>query len=827
MGKQNHSGTQINGKSVLTFNPSPLRHVCPGNGGVMRFNSLAIALEIVVVCLLAGILALLHAAETNEVVEWIRANAIRLETPAAGHGFADMQPLKKVIGNARIVALGEATHGTREFFQLKHRMLEFLATEMGFSIFSIEANMPEAYRLNDYVLSGKGDPVKLIKGMYFWTWDTQEVLDMVKWMREFNQSGKGRLQFTGFDMQTPNVAAAIVGDFVTSADPAYADSLRRAADLARNASPAASGPAFGVATATFPVKDAAGKRIRFSGYIKTDGVTAGYAGLWWRVDGPSGVLAFDNMQSRGVSGTSDWRRYDIELPVAATATNINFGALFPGHGTAWFDDLTVELDGTPYANNDMFDLDFESSSPKGFYTGGNGYRVQLDSQVFHNGKQSLRMTWLPAATDQKRIDPKLASSAWKDVVRHLETSREAYGKKGAEPRDIEWAIQNARVVLQSMQMFGNEVTRDKSMADNIKWILDSNPGAKIVLWAHNGHVSAHNPGGFIPMGASLREMFGAQMVVFGFAFNKGSFQAIEQGKGLRDFTVPPSPEGSLDATFAAAGIPIFALDLRAAPKSGPVARWLSEPHMTRSIGAVFSETSAAQFLVALTAPQSFDAMLFVEKTSAAVKNPAVSVLTCPIGDQAGQPTTARDCRDLDFGLSFKLPAGWRIDRSNRFGEQETTIAMSRPPSQMLGLWYKVMKPQGKMSPEEIRRVLAVSADEKAVQRVDQGLADYRIRPDSRQARSVGGHPALSCIADFTQDGRKMSEYLTWIRAEIPSRCFLAACPLRNSIAIGRVSIKLSRRCRFPKTPARLQRAEAPFLRPAGQPWAMRGYHGLQ
>jgi hypothetical protein len=71
-------------------------------------------------------------------------------------------------------------------------MLEFLATEMGFTIFSIEANMPEAYRLNDYVLNGNGDPAKLIKGMYFWTWDTQEVLDMVLWMREFNKSGKGR-----------------------------------------------------------------------------------------------------------------------------------------------------------------------------------------------------------------------------------------------------------------------------------------------------------------------------------------------------------------------------------------------------------------------------------------------------------------------------------------------------------------------------------------------------------------------------------------------------------------------------------------------------------
>src|SRR5579872_2959444 len=139
-------------------------------------------------CLLVLLPVCLSAQDA--VTEWVKANAIRLSTPVAGHGFDDMLPLKKVVGDARIVSLGEATHGTREFFQMKHRMLEFLATQMGFTIFSIEANMPEAYKLNDYVLNGTGDPARLIAGMYFWTWNTQEVLDMVQWMREFNKSGK-------------------------------------------------------------------------------------------------------------------------------------------------------------------------------------------------------------------------------------------------------------------------------------------------------------------------------------------------------------------------------------------------------------------------------------------------------------------------------------------------------------------------------------------------------------------------------------------------------------------------------------------------------------
>src|SRR4051812_9911943 len=67
--------------------------------------------------------------------------------------------------------------------------------------------------------------------MYFWTWNTEEVLEMIKWMREFNQSGKGRVQFTGFDMQTPDVAAAIVRDFVTKNDTAYEGDLQKAIEV--------------------------------------------------------------------------------------------------------------------------------------------------------------------------------------------------------------------------------------------------------------------------------------------------------------------------------------------------------------------------------------------------------------------------------------------------------------------------------------------------------------------------------------------------------------------------------------------------------------------
>ena len=104
---------------------------------------------------------------TEQQLKWIKENAIAFKTVEAENGFEDLAPLKELIGDARIVSLGESTHGSREIFQMKHRLVEFLASEMGFTIFSIEASMPESYRVNDYVLNGKGDPRRLIAGMYF------------------------------------------------------------------------------------------------------------------------------------------------------------------------------------------------------------------------------------------------------------------------------------------------------------------------------------------------------------------------------------------------------------------------------------------------------------------------------------------------------------------------------------------------------------------------------------------------------------------------------------------------------------------------------------
>jgi len=101
---------------------------------------------------------------------------------------------------------------------------------------------------------------------------------------------------------------------------------------------------FGAANRTFPVELVRGRRLTLTGWIRTSNLTGGWAGLWMRVDGPKGaVLAIDNMQDRGVNGTTPWARYEVVLDVSAQARAVYFGPLLAGGGTAWFDDLDFAL----------------------------------------------------------------------------------------------------------------------------------------------------------------------------------------------------------------------------------------------------------------------------------------------------------------------------------------------------------------------------------------------------------------------------------------------------------------------------------------------------
>jgi C-terminal processing protease CtpA/Prc len=107
------------------------------------------------------------------------------------------------------------------------------------------------------------------------------------------------------------------------------------------------GGEFGAFSLSFPA-DFDGKISTLKGFVKTENVSQdGWAGLWMRLDGESGVVGFDNMQQRGLKGSNDWKQYTIDLEYSLEAQTIVIGGLLVGSGTAWYDDLEVLVDGKP------------------------------------------------------------------------------------------------------------------------------------------------------------------------------------------------------------------------------------------------------------------------------------------------------------------------------------------------------------------------------------------------------------------------------------------------------------------------------------------------
>ena len=117
----------------------------------------------------------------------------------------DLEPLRQIIGNARIVSLGESIHTSGGYYEMKHRAFRFLVEKMGFRAFAFESPWPDADRVGQYVETCGEPPEEALRGL-FGVWQSAETRDLVQWMCDWNRSHRkkqDKLFFFGFDVQQP------------------------------------------------------------------------------------------------------------------------------------------------------------------------------------------------------------------------------------------------------------------------------------------------------------------------------------------------------------------------------------------------------------------------------------------------------------------------------------------------------------------------------------------------------------------------------------------------------------------------------------------------
>jgi erythromycin esterase-like protein len=165
----------------------------------------------------------------SHLVKEIRNSAIALTG-----GPIDYSPLLTLIGDARFVLIGEATHGTEEFYRIRAELTKQLINYGGFSAVAVEADWPDSYRVNRYV---RGDSAlhnaysALVEFERFptWMWRNEATVDFIDWLRGYNErkpSPGAKAGFYGLDLYSLNASIKAVIGYLEKVDPPAADRAR-------------------------------------------------------------------------------------------------------------------------------------------------------------------------------------------------------------------------------------------------------------------------------------------------------------------------------------------------------------------------------------------------------------------------------------------------------------------------------------------------------------------------------------------------------------------------------------------------------------------------
>jgi erythromycin esterase len=165
---------------------------------------------------------------------WLRAHAIPLTTVEPSASDRDLLPTLPTFANARIIALGDATHGTHEFFAPRNRLVPLLVAHAGVRTIALEAPYEEMRAVRDYVHGGNEDPATLLASGDYFFWDTEEMLELVRWMREWNAAVNAPpgnvVDFAGIDSSHPHPIIDSLVAALQPADPALAQDVARRYD---------------------------------------------------------------------------------------------------------------------------------------------------------------------------------------------------------------------------------------------------------------------------------------------------------------------------------------------------------------------------------------------------------------------------------------------------------------------------------------------------------------------------------------------------------------------------------------------------------------------
>ena len=145
---------------------------------------------------------------------------------------ADLDKFLDRVGDARFVLLGESTHGTQEFYEMRARLSQALIEQKGFDIIALEADWPDVTRIERYIQSDSRPPLyrrKPFSAFPRWMWLNQPFVEFTGWLKDINQQrdDDDRVHINGLDLYNLAGSMRLVLDYLASIEPASAEYARQ------------------------------------------------------------------------------------------------------------------------------------------------------------------------------------------------------------------------------------------------------------------------------------------------------------------------------------------------------------------------------------------------------------------------------------------------------------------------------------------------------------------------------------------------------------------------------------------------------------------------
>ncbi|MEZ3114654.1 erythromycin esterase family protein [Halobaculum sp. MBLA0147] len=494
----------------------------------------------------------------ERVLRGLADHVTPLETTDPTAPRDDLDAFPESVLDAQIVGLGEATHGTREFFQFKDRLIRHLVADRGVRLVCLEANAPETLALNRYVVHGEGDPAAGLAGVYFWTWQVEAVRDLLEWLRSFNEGRPvaDRVRFHGLDVQYTAGAVDRLERLLETVAPEtceeLADDLATLHDDGERVDEADHSDAREAALARV--------RDRLGGAADTDSCLSDPDGDW-------------------AAATSD--------PDAMAATDLHLcletlgGAVEYKRRVADWRAARESVDSTDDADDGRAD---ESDDDRA-------------AESNHESAEAAAMAALLGTRDEVMADL-------------VDTMLDRTGAERAVIWGHDAHVNRDRSGLRDRDLSGTSLGSE--LADR----YGQDYRAVGFAWGH-GAFQAIGPSALAPDGSeSGTTVSGSQDD----GSDDGAGES-EDGPSLdHDLAVWETdgpPANSLDAALAAAGHDVSVLDVRGAAGDERVRDWLDTPQRHRSVGATYDPREPETYVVTYPYPDAFDAVVFVDETTAA------------------------------------------------------------------------------------------------------------------------------------------------------------------------------------------------------------------